>query len=136
MDKPSELLGKRIKELRLARGLTHEDLALSLGLSQGAISQWESGATSPRGKNRKALADLLVVSEASLFSDVAPEFQPAREPSAEEILEIFIQGSKIPDEKKELLIAVVRADLEDLSPVFDAAGLKIPTSSKQQKLSR
>lgn len=131
----SELLGKRIKELRLARGLSHEEVAKELGLSQGAISQWETGKSSPKGKNRKALANMLGVSEASLFSESLPELQPAREPTPEEILEIFIRGSAIAAEKKDILRAIVRATDEELFGISRAAApvlLRLAGSNKNQ----
>ena len=48
-----------IKELRLAAGLTQEQLAKKMGLDQGAISHWERGKTSPLRKYHKKLAKVL-----------------------------------------------------------------------------
>lgn len=36
-------IGKRIKELRMGRAMTQQQLADLLGLSRAAVTQWESG---------------------------------------------------------------------------------------------
>lgn len=36
-------LGKRIRELRLAAGMTQEQLAQKMNLSAQAVSKWENG---------------------------------------------------------------------------------------------
>ena len=41
-------LGKRIADLRRARGLTAEQLGKLVGVSSFAISKWENGHTVPR----------------------------------------------------------------------------------------
>lgn len=42
---PMETIGDRIKHLRLAKGLSQSQLAKLVGLTKGAISQWEVGRT-------------------------------------------------------------------------------------------
>jgi transcriptional regulator with XRE-family HTH domain len=36
-------IGKKIRELRDSKGLSQVDLASAIGVSKGAISQWETG---------------------------------------------------------------------------------------------
>jgi len=38
-----ETMGQRIKRLREARGLTQQQLATLVGVTKGAVSQWEGG---------------------------------------------------------------------------------------------
>lgn len=38
----------RLAELRLRRGLTQRDLAKKLGVSPGAVANWEAGLRMPR----------------------------------------------------------------------------------------
>lgn len=52
-------IGKRISELRKARGYTQEYIAEQLGVSRQAVSKWESDLSSPDTKNLIALAQLL-----------------------------------------------------------------------------
>ena len=47
MNLKMELLGKNIRKARQNRNMTQEDLAESLNVSESAVSQWESGRTSP-----------------------------------------------------------------------------------------
>ncbi len=52
----------RIKDLREAKGLTQEQLAQLLGVTQGTIAHWESGARTPTLMNMVKIADVLGVS--------------------------------------------------------------------------
>lgn len=54
--------GKLIQELRKKKGLTQQQLADMLSLSNKTISKWESGAGSPDISNLPPLADALDVS--------------------------------------------------------------------------
>lgn len=51
----------RIKELRLAAGLTQAQLAKKMNVDQTAVSRWESGNTEPMRKTHKKLAKVLGV---------------------------------------------------------------------------
>jgi len=50
-----------IKELRLAAGMTQEQLARKMKIDQSTVSLWEKseGATKPLQKNHKRLAKIL-----------------------------------------------------------------------------
>lgn len=50
-------MGERIRQLRVARGLTQEQLAKLSGVTKSAVSQWEDGST----KNLKLQTFLLVL---------------------------------------------------------------------------
>jgi transcriptional regulator with XRE-family HTH domain len=41
-----ESMGDRIKQLRVAQGLTQPQLAERVGVTKSAVSQWEDGSTS------------------------------------------------------------------------------------------
>lgn len=49
----------KIKELRIAAGLTQAELAKKLNVDQSAVSLWEAGKTQPLRKIRKELAATL-----------------------------------------------------------------------------
>lgn len=51
-----------IKEARLAKGLTQEQLAKLLDITQGAVAQWENGLTHPSFEMLPKLAATLDVS--------------------------------------------------------------------------
>ncbi len=41
------LLAQKLREFRKRRGLTQEQLAEAMGVTVGAVSKWESGASTP-----------------------------------------------------------------------------------------
>jgi transcriptional regulator with XRE-family HTH domain len=60
------LLGQKIRDLRLRRGLTVQKLAEASGLSKGFVSQVENGRTSPSLATLYDIARSLETSVASL----------------------------------------------------------------------
>jgi len=54
-------LGDALREARMARGMKKVDLARQLGVSSPAISQWETGATTPSPENLLKVAESLNV---------------------------------------------------------------------------
>lgn len=50
---------KKLKEKRIKKGLTQEQLGLAVGLSYRAIYQYETGLREPRLKILRALANVL-----------------------------------------------------------------------------
>ena len=60
--------GKRLKELRLARGLSQEALAFKSGMHRTYLGGIERGERNPSLKNIAAIAKALEVSLSQLFS--------------------------------------------------------------------
>jgi transcriptional regulator with XRE-family HTH domain len=67
-DLPSEKIGLRIREARLARGWTHEELARRMGANWRTVQRWQKGKL-PRLPTLLRLADVLGVPHA-YFVDV------------------------------------------------------------------
>ena len=65
------LAAHAIKRLREDRGLTQRALAESLGVTDKAVSKWESGASDPSTSNLLALAKLYGVSAEELLREAA-----------------------------------------------------------------
>lgn len=63
----------RIKELRVAAGMTQGELAAGMGVNQNTISQWEHEVVLPRTRQLPELARLLGVSFNELFAETATE---------------------------------------------------------------
>ncbi len=57
----SSLPQQSLRQLRQARGWSQQDLAVRLGVSQGAVSLWERGVRLPYRRTRQRLADLFGV---------------------------------------------------------------------------
>ena len=62
-------LGQRIKKARKEKGLTQEKLGELLGVTKGAVNNWERNSDEPTFKNVKNLSEVLGVSIVSLISD-------------------------------------------------------------------
>lgn len=60
-------LALTIRTLREGLNLTQPELGQALGVSRAAISAWENGVNTPRGKRLKRLADALGVTVAQLM---------------------------------------------------------------------
>ena len=60
-----------IRKARLLAGLSQGDLAREMGLSQGAVSLWERGKTSPSAPKLKRLAVLLNTTVDELLKEVS-----------------------------------------------------------------
>lgn len=67
---------KRLKELRVSRGLTQEDLARELNLVKSSISMYENGKRKPSFEVLEAIADYFNVNMDTLYSS-APVFVPS-----------------------------------------------------------
>lgn len=60
-------LGEQIKAARKEKRLSLQQLASQLGVTVAAVSQWETGASSPSNKNRAKLGSLLNLSASDLI---------------------------------------------------------------------
>lgn len=58
----SKIFFKRLRELRFRYGLTQNELAEIIGISQKSYSHWETQKTEPSFENLIKLADLFEVS--------------------------------------------------------------------------
>lgn len=60
-----------LKKMRLKAGMTQEIVAKKLGLTQGAVSQWETGESAPNAKWIPKIAALYGCTVDELFKDTA-----------------------------------------------------------------
>lgn len=64
-------VGQLIKDRRLAKGMTQEELADRVGVKKSAVAKWENGRVSEiKRSNLKMLADALEVSPVQLLGDI------------------------------------------------------------------
>ena len=64
-----ETFGKKLSELRKQKGLSQEQLATDLNISQSSISNYESGATTPDAYILQKVAEYFKVPVTYFFSD-------------------------------------------------------------------
>lgn len=67
MDEFAAACGNRIREARLAAGLTQVQLAEAIGSTQQAVAKWEAGRGVPRDGFRWKLCDTLGCTLDDLF---------------------------------------------------------------------
>ena len=65
------MISQRIRELRLAKGLTLQEVASQLGVTRASVSKWEQGHTHPEHSRLDQLAQLFGVPVAHLLSEGA-----------------------------------------------------------------
>ena len=63
------MIGQRIRELRLGRGLTLQEVATVLGVTRASVSKWEQGHSHPEYSRLEELARLFGVPAAHLLSE-------------------------------------------------------------------
>ena len=70
MDKKE--LGKVIKTMRLSRGMTQDQLAKAIHMSQSTIGMWERGEREPDLESQEALADVFNVPLSAFYTEGKP----------------------------------------------------------------
>lgn len=70
-------IGKQLRTLRKARGMTQEDVARGIGVAKETISKIETEASEPSADNWAKLADFLGVSTDALRDPREPVVAPA-----------------------------------------------------------
>ena len=68
-----------IKTGRERLGMTHAQFADAVGVSRGAVQQWEKGTTAPKRSHQKRVADALGVSVAELMNQSVTDQKTIRE---------------------------------------------------------
>jgi transcriptional regulator with XRE-family HTH domain len=67
------MLNERLKNLRLAKGMTLQQVGDTFGISKVSVSTWESGKTSPDQKKLEKLADLFGSSIQYLITGISED---------------------------------------------------------------
>ena len=66
-------IGKNIREVRLEKGFSQEELANRLNVSRQTISKWEVGESTPDMENLVAISELFEISLDELVLNKVPE---------------------------------------------------------------
>jgi transcriptional regulator with XRE-family HTH domain len=72
------MLGTRIRDTRVARGMNRSDFARLVGVTPTAAWNWEVNGTQPRPGMLTAIARVLGTSESYLETGIHPGITPAR----------------------------------------------------------
>jgi transcriptional regulator with XRE-family HTH domain len=69
-----------IKAGRLRLGMSHSRFGDALGVSRGAVQQWENSATGPSRKHQPAVAKLLGIGVGELMAGVSAKYPTEKPP--------------------------------------------------------
>lgn len=108
-----ELIGKRIQEIRVKRGMTQEALANIVNIGKSSISEWEACKRVPRMNTIRKIAEALGVDvwEIIGFNDIGYEPMPASpteteaDPEETELITIY---NGLNDRGKAVLMGTAR----------------------------
>jgi transcriptional regulator with XRE-family HTH domain len=97
-------LAKRLKEARLRAGLSQAELATLIGVSRGAVGQWESNKAEPSNANMRAASDALKVSVDWLANNRGEMSQAPIVPAMSADGEL-VESSKLPPDQAKVINA-------------------------------
>ena len=115
-----------VRELRKSRGIQQKELALSIGVAQPTVSEWEAGKKDPSGERLRRLAEFFGVSEGEIlgisfttgrvgsgksFTPVDPSIAGVSE--TEQIVQYVLK--KLEDQNKTPEITIVSGMMEKMS---------------------
>lgn len=70
------MVGDKIRTLRKKKGYSQEQMARKLNVTQGAVSQWETGNTAPNSNQLGLIADLFGISVDELMERTTTQEPP------------------------------------------------------------
>ena len=82
-------IGATIKQLRLSKKLTQEELAANLGITSKAVSQWECDRTSPDISQIPALCNFFQISADELLNINLKKFEEEKQSIIRRTLELL-----------------------------------------------
>ena len=99
-----ELIGSRIRTMRMSRKMTQADLAKAINQSQSSITMYETGRREPDFETLEALADVFNVPLASIVAD-------ASEPIDDQPKIRIVSGmmEKMSEEQQDQVVNVLKA---------------------------
>jgi len=109
-------VGFLIKQNRLAKGMTQEELAEKVGVKKSAVAKWENGRVSEiKRSNLKMISDVLGINPNLLLGDEYTETkkEPAMYDGLSENQKKLIEFAQtVPEDKAEMILKVMRSIVE------------------------
>lgn len=108
-------VGFLIKQNRLAKGMTQEELAEKVGVKKSAVAKWENGRVSEiKRSNLKMISDVLGINPNLLLGDELAEIkEPAMFDGLSENQKKLIEFAQtVPEDKAEMILKVIRSIVE------------------------
>ena len=112
------MLSDTIKDIRRRNYLNQTAFAERIGVTQGAVSQWEHGLTKPNTDQLKTISMEFGISIDSLLADDQVE-SSSDAPKTEEA-KLLVKGiDRLPKAEREKALNVVRAMFDQYADYFD-----------------
>ena len=111
------IIGQRIRTMRLSRGMTQADLAKAIGQSQSSITMYETGRREPDFETLEALADVFNVPMVSFVDGggVVSVGQP--EEDSDDDFRVFVRDSRqLTPEQFRMARGLLRAAFKATNP--------------------
>ncbi len=108
MSSKNSNLGKRLMELRKAKGMSQSDLAKKVGLSYAQIGRYEKKGVQPPAEVLKKMANTLDTTVDFLINGATDEKAQASLKDAK-LINYFKEVEQLPSEEKNTVIKVISA---------------------------
>lgn len=109
--------GSRLKERRESLNITQPQLAAMLGVSKGAIGNWETDVNSPRATLLYDLFDILKCDANYLFQDEMRNLRYKDKATPEEFENIIKKYRDLDDHGKDMVDVVLEKEYDRCHPV-------------------
>ena len=112
------VIGQRIRTMRLSRGMTQADLAKAIGQSQSSITMYETGRREPDFETLEALADVFNVPMVSFVDGggVVSVGHPEEETQSDDFRLFVRDSSKLSPEQFIMARSILRAAFKATNP--------------------
>ena len=112
------VIGQRIRTMRLSRGITQADLAKAIGQSQSSITMYETGRREPDFETLEALADVFNVPMVSFVDGggVVSVGHPEEETQSDDFRLFVRDSSKLSPEQFIMARSILRAAFKATNP--------------------
>ncbi|MBN8543388.1 MAG: helix-turn-helix transcriptional regulator [Alphaproteobacteria bacterium] len=105
-------VGKQLRVMRAARGLTQEDLSEKLGISYQQLHKYETGANSIAASRLYEIAKLLGVSPDTFFDGLQPTANigvPSENLLSREQVVLLKHLNNLPDARRSAVVSFIRS---------------------------
>ncbi len=108
-EKEKPFFGQRLAAVRRSKGLTQQQLADKLGLSQRAYAYWERHPVALRPDQLEQLANVLNVSISDLLEDKEAQERKRGTGPTGKMKQLFEKASELPRHQQQKVAAVLEA---------------------------
>ena len=105
-----EIFSRNLRRYVESSQQMQKDIAAAVGVSTGTFCDWMKGRAYPRMDKIQLLANYFGINKAELVEDV----YVAKEAISKKEQELFDLFHKVPEEKREFVLSLIRATIDNL----------------------